>query len=210
MPAEAKAADNTAVVINIDRIVHFLACCPTRGRAAAPFEPLRSADAAAPGTVYTLRTHADETVLEIDGAPFASGPAERVLASLAFHVNQSALRSVRDALALTFPADSGGPRARCAPDEALPAAMGDAGQVRQVLVNLLLNAQQASGGTGDALAGVIASLIGQGVSGREAAICGVYLHGLAGDIVAQNGMTGLTAGDVAAALPAALHGVQEG
>ena len=77
-----------------------------------------------------------------------------------------------------------------------------------VFVNLTGNAGMASGGTGDVLAGVIASLVAQGVSGQEAAVCGVYLHGLAGDIVAQNGMTGLTAGDVAAALPAALHGVQ--
>jgi signal transduction histidine kinase len=38
---------------------------------------------------------------------------------------------------------------RCALDEALTAAMGDAGQVRQVLVNLLLNAQHASSGAGE-------------------------------------------------------------
>lgn len=56
---------------------------------------------------------------------------------------------VRDAVALTFPADAAAPRVRCAVDEALPAAMGDAGQIRQVLVNLLLNAQQASIGTGE-------------------------------------------------------------
>ena len=69
-------------------------------RAAAPFDPLRAAAAAVPGTVYTLRTNAEATTLEIDGAPFASGVAERALTSLAFHVNQSALRSVRDALVL--------------------------------------------------------------------------------------------------------------
>ena len=69
-------------------------------RAAAPFAPLRAAAAAVPGTVYTLRTNAEATTLEIDGAPFACGVAERALTSLAFHVNQSALRSVRDALVL--------------------------------------------------------------------------------------------------------------
>ena len=38
---------------------------------------------------------------------------------------------------------------RCDLAEGLPAAMGDAGQVRQVLVNLLLNAQQAATRAGE-------------------------------------------------------------
>ncbi|HWR39387.1 MAG TPA: NAD(P)H-hydrate dehydratase [Patescibacteria group bacterium] len=78
----------------------------------------------------------------------------------------------------------------------------------EVFLNSTGNAGMASGGTGDVLTGVIAALIGQGLSSHDAAVCGVYLHGLAGDIVAQNGMTGLTAGDLAAALPAALHGMK--
>jgi NAD(P)H-hydrate epimerase len=40
----------------------------------------------------------------------------------------------------------------------------------------------ASGGVGDVLTGMIASLIGQGRASFDAARFGVYLHGLAGDI----------------------------
>jgi signal transduction histidine kinase len=51
---------------------------------------------------------------------------------------------VRDAVALSFPGGTGHPHARCHFDETLPTAMGDSGQIRQVLVNLLINAQHAA------------------------------------------------------------------
>jgi NAD(P)H-hydrate epimerase len=79
----------------------------------------------------------------------------------------------------------------------------------EVYINITGNAGMASGGTGDVLTGVIAALAAQGLSSHAAAIVGVYMHGLAGDIVAQNGLIGLTASDVIAALPAAICGVQE-
>ncbi len=43
------------------------------------------------------------------------------------------------------------------------------------------NAGLARGGSGDVLAGMIAGLAAQGLSPLEAAVCGVYLHGLAAD-----------------------------
>ena len=43
------------------------------------------------------------------------------------------------------------------------------------------NAGMATGGSGDALAGMIGSLLAQGLSPETAACAGVYLHGLAGD-----------------------------
>jgi len=67
----------------------------------------------------------------------------------------------------------------------------------------------ATGGTGDVLTGVIAGLMGQGLSSHEAALVGVYIHGLAGDIVARGGMIGMTASDLIRALPAAIFGIQE-
>ena len=47
------------------------------------------------------------------------------------------------------------------------------------------NAGMATGGSGDVLAGVIASLISQGAKPYNAACAGVYIHGLAGDIAKE-------------------------
>lgn len=47
------------------------------------------------------------------------------------------------------------------------------------------NPGMATGGSGDVLAGMIAALVGQGVSALEAAACGAWLHGAAGDICAK-------------------------
>lgn len=43
------------------------------------------------------------------------------------------------------------------------------------------NSGMAKGGSGDVLTGLITGLLAKGYSGRQAAILGVYLHGLAGD-----------------------------
>ncbi len=73
------------------------------------------------------------------------------------------------------------------------------------------NAGMATGGTGDVLTGVLVALLGQGLSVSDAACLGVYMHGLAGDLAAENiGQIGLTAGDLAASLPNAFRCVQQG
>lgn len=46
------------------------------------------------------------------------------------------------------------------------------------------NAGMATGGTGDVLTGIITSLVAQGYEPKQAAIAGVYIHGLAGDMAA--------------------------
>jgi NAD(P)H-hydrate epimerase len=59
------------------------------------------------------------------------------------------------------------------------------------------NPALASGGTGDVLAGVIGSLLAQGLSPFDAACVGVYLHGLAGEAVRERlGDAGLLASDL--------------
>lgn len=54
-----------------------------------------------------------------------------------------------------------------------------------LLVNTTGNPGMATGGSGDVLAGMIASFIAQGMDPYRAAMCGVHLHGLAGDAAAQ-------------------------
>jgi NAD(P)H-hydrate repair Nnr-like enzyme with NAD(P)H-hydrate dehydratase domain len=55
----------------------------------------------------------------------------------------------------------------------------------------------ASGGTGDVLAGLIASFLAQGLEPLKAAFCGPFVHGLAADLIAQrSGSAGMIAGDL--------------
>lgn len=64
------------------------------------------------------------------------------------------------------------------------------------------NAALASAGTGDVLAGTIAGLLAQGKNLKDAAKLGVYLHGAAGELVADDqGDAGLLAGDLLPELP---------
>ena len=56
----------------------------------------------------------------------------------------------------------------------------------EVFYNITGNSGLAKGGSGDVLLGVITSLLSQGYSSKKAAIFGVWLHGKAGDITAQD------------------------
>jgi len=75
----------------------------------------------------------------------------------------------------------------------------------QVRVSPFANAGLASAGTGDVLAGSIAGMAAQGLSLFDAATCGVYIHGLAGEIVRnQIGDAGMLASDLLPVLPQAI------
>jgi NAD(P)H-hydrate epimerase len=77
---------------------------------------------------------------------------------------------------------------------------------RRVYVNGTGNAGMATGGSGDCLTGVIASLLGQGLEPFDAACLGTYAHGLAGDIARdQNGEVGMIAGDIVDSLADAFY-----
>ncbi len=72
-------------------------------------------------------------------------------------------------------------------------------------INSTGNAGMATAGMGDVLTGIIAGLMAQKVPSEKAAVFGVYLHGLAGNIAAEKlGMHGLIAGDVLQAVPQAI------
>jgi NAD(P)H-hydrate epimerase len=67
---------------------------------------------------------------------------------------------------------------------------------RPVAVCTAGNPGMATAGMGDALTGVIAALIAQGLSRPDAAILGVCLHGQAGDRAAADGERGMLARDL--------------
>ncbi len=72
------------------------------------------------------------------------------------------------------------------------------------------NPGMATAGMGDVLTGTIAGLLAQGIFPVMAAVAGAALHGMAGDMAAEEvGTTGILAGDVMSRLPLAwdvLHG----
>ncbi|MDD4879746.1 MAG: NAD(P)H-hydrate dehydratase [Candidatus Omnitrophica bacterium] len=72
-------------------------------------------------------------------------------------------------------------------------------------VNSTGNPGMAKGGTGDVLTGMIASFIGQGMRPFDAAKFGVYLHGLAGDLAAEEkGEVSMLASDLLDKIPEAI------
>ena len=71
----------------------------------------------------------------------------------------------------------------------------------RVYTNKTGNPGMATAGSGDILTGVITALVGQGLTDFDAAVLGVYIHGLAGDIAAEEiGAVSLIATDIAQAL----------
>jgi len=67
------------------------------------------------------------------------------------------------------------------------------------------NPALATAGSGDVLAGTIAALRAQGLAAYEAAVCGAYLHGAAGELARRDlGSAGVLAGDLLSRLPLAL------
>ncbi|MEQ1813564.1 MAG: NAD(P)H-hydrate dehydratase [Candidatus Nitrotoga sp.] len=68
----------------------------------------------------------------------------------------------------------------------------------EYLINTSGNPGLASAGTGDVLAGMIAALIAQGLTARDALLLAVYAHGHAADELVKNGIgpIGLTASEL--------------
>ena len=69
-------------------------------------------------------------------------------------------------------------------------------------VNPTGNPGMGTAGSGDVLGGVIASFLAQGMKPLEAAVCGVYIHGAAGDAAAEKyGQWGMIASDIIKYIP---------
>lgn len=71
-----------------------------------------------------------------------------------------------------------------------------------IFVNNTGNVGMAKGGSGDVLAGIIGSLAAQGITPLDAGICGVFIHGLAGDFCKKNySSVSMTPTDIIRKLP---------
>lgn len=72
------------------------------------------------------------------------------------------------------------------------------------------NPGMATAGSGDVLTGILLALVSQGYTQEEACLLGVYIHGMAGDIAAEE-MTeiSLTASDIVNSLPAAWKKIRQ-
>ncbi len=81
---------------------------------------------------------------------------------------------------------------------------------KPIFVNTRGDPGMATAGSGDVLTGLLASLLSQGLSCHHAALLGVYLHGLSGELAAKQRQTsyGVVASDLIQHFAAAYHLVQ--
>jgi ADP-dependent NAD(P)H-hydrate dehydratase / NAD(P)H-hydrate epimerase len=80
---------------------------------------------------------------------------------------------------------------------------------KKLIFNSTGNPGMATGGSGDVLTGILTGLLAQYYTSTDAAVIGVYLHGLAGDLAARDkGENSLIAGDIVDFLPAAFKKIE--
>lgn len=81
----------------------------------------------------------------------------------------------------------------------------------RITINSTGNPGMATAGSGDVLTGIIGAFLAQGYTPEHAATAGVYIHGLAGDIAAEElGEFGITASDISDRVGRAIKMVMQG
>lgn len=79
----------------------------------------------------------------------------------------------------------------------------------EVVISPFANPALATAGTGDVLSGIIAGFLAQGLEPFNAACLGVYIHGLAGEILKEKiGDVGILASDLLSVIPKAIQHIQ--
>jgi len=80
----------------------------------------------------------------------------------------------------------------------------------EAYINVGDNSGMATGGSGDVLTGIICSLIAQGADNFSAAIAGVYIHSLAGNLARDiKGERSMIAGDILSQVPQAFLNIED-
>jgi len=86
-----------------------------------------------------------------------------------------------------------------------------AGPQGSIHVNPTGNPGLASGGSGDVLTGLLGGFLARGLPPEKAALCGVYLHGLSADLLAEKiGQAGILAGDLIEVIPSLMAALSAG
>ncbi|MDI6774340.1 MAG: NAD(P)H-hydrate dehydratase [Verrucomicrobiota bacterium] len=158
-----------------------------------------------------LRRVRNRLLLDADALNVCAGRTEKTIARAACPVvltpHPGEMARLLGGTAAEVQADRSGSAGRAAAVSRAVVVLKGAGTViamagRAPAVNMTGNPGMASGGMGDALAGLIAGLLAQGIEPFDAACAGAWLHGRAGDDAAwRRAQAGLTASDVIEELP---------